>query len=61
MKAVLLLAAALAPAHALACPVCAAGDRPNAALFILAMIAAPYLVAALVIRVIRSSSAGDEP
>jgi hypothetical protein len=54
------LAAALAPSLALACPVCAQGDRGDgAALLVLAMIAAPYLVAALVIRAIRA--AGEEP
>jgi hypothetical protein len=58
-KIPLAAAAALAPALAEACPVCAAGDRPNAALLIFAMIVAPYLVAAVVIRAIRS--AGDEP
>ncbi|MFL5299337.1 MAG: hypothetical protein ACJ79R_03215 [Anaeromyxobacteraceae bacterium] len=49
----------LAPALALACPVCATDKGPNAALFIGAMIAAPYVVAAVVIRAIRG--AGEEP
>jgi hypothetical protein len=53
MKAVLGLASLLAPALAAACPVCARGDTPNAALFIAGMIAAPYVVAAVVIRAIR--------
>ncbi len=59
MKAVLAAAAALAPALALACPVCAQDRTPYAALIIGAMIAAPYLVAAVVVRAIRS--AGEEP
>jgi hypothetical protein len=58
MKLVAVLSLALAPALALACPVCGAGDRPDASLFIGAMIAAPYLVTFLVVRAIR---AGDEP
>jgi hypothetical protein len=60
MKALLGSLAALAPSLAAACPVCGAGDRPNAALFIGAMIVAPYLVAAVVIRAIRSAGR-DEP
>ncbi len=58
MKAALALAGALAPAVALACPACARDASPNAALFIGAMILAPYLVAAVVIRAIRG--AGEE-
>lgn len=57
-----LLAAAtgvLAPALALACPVCAQDRSPYSALLVGAMIVAPYLVAAVVIRAIRS--AGEEP
>ncbi len=41
------------------CPACARDQSPYAALFIGAMIAAPYLVAAVVVRAIRSW--GDEP
>lgn len=52
-------ALALAPAVAVACPVCARGDAPNAALLVGALIAAPYVVAALVIRAIRAG--GDGP
>jgi len=60
MKTVLALAlAAAVPSVAAACPVCAQGDRPDAALFIGAMILAPYVVAVLVLRVVRA--AGDEP
>jgi hypothetical protein len=60
MKRALALAAALAPALAVACPVCAEGDTPGAALLVGAMIAAPYVVAVLVIRAIRSAG-GAEP
>jgi hypothetical protein len=59
MKLLAAFAAALAPALALACPVCAQGDRPDATLFIGALIAAPYLVAAVVVRVVRA--AGEDP
>lgn len=59
MKAVLAAAAALAPSLALACPACAQDRTPYSALIIGAMIAAPYLVAAVVVRAIRS--AGEEP
>lgn len=59
MKIAALAAGVLAPALALACPVCAQGDRPDATLFIGAMIAIPYVVTALVVRAIRSSE--DEP
>jgi hypothetical protein len=49
----------LAPAIALACPVCAEGDRSDGVLLaVAAMIAAPYVVVALVVRVIRA--AGEE-
>jgi hypothetical protein len=60
MKPLLSTLAVLAPVLAVACPVCGAGDRPNAALFIGAMIVAPYVVAAVVIRAIRSAG-GEEP
>lgn len=60
MKALAALAAALAPTAALACPVCARDAGPNAALFIAAMIVAPYVVAAVVIRAIRSGG-GEGP
>jgi hypothetical protein len=53
MKLALWLAAILAPALAAACPVCARDEVPNAALMVAGMIAAPYLVAAIVIRAIR--------
>jgi hypothetical protein len=58
-KLALCLVAVLAPALAAACPVCARDEVPNAALLVGGMIAAPYLVAALVIRAIRG--AGGEP
>jgi hypothetical protein len=60
MKLALCAAAALAPALAIACPVCAEGETPNAALLVGLMIAAPYVVVALVIRAIRSAG-GEEP
>lgn len=59
MKAALAAAAVLAPAVALACPSCAGDKTPYAALIIAAMIAAPYVVAAVVIRAIRAG--GEEP
>jgi hypothetical protein len=55
MKGLLATATALTPALTLACPVCAQGDTPNAAWFIGAMIAAPYIVAVLVVRAIRAA------
>ncbi len=52
-------AVAAAPAAALACPVCAqGGDAPYLSLLVGAMIAAPYVVAALVVRAIRSAEGG---
>jgi hypothetical protein len=59
MKLALWVAAVLAPALAAACPVCARDDVPNAALLVGGMIAAPYVVAVLVIRAIRAG--GGEP
>jgi hypothetical protein len=59
MKLALWVAAVLAPALATACPVCARDDVPNAALLVGGMIAAPYVVAVLVIRAIRAG--GGEP
>jgi hypothetical protein len=53
------LAGTLAPALAVACPVCARDQTPYAPLIIGALIAAPYLVAAVVVRAIRSW--GEEP
>jgi hypothetical protein len=59
MKLALWVTAVLAPALAAACPVCARDDVPNAALLVGGMIAAPYVVAVLVIRAIRGG--GAEP
>jgi hypothetical protein len=59
MRLLAALAAAVAPALAAACPVCARDSTPNAALLVAGMIAAPYVVALLVIRAIRG--AGGEP
>jgi hypothetical protein len=58
MKAFLALAGTLAPSLAAACPSCARDQTPYAPFIIAGMIAAPYLVAAVVIRAIRSW--GDE-
>jgi hypothetical protein len=53
------VALAAAPAAALACPVCAqGGDAPYLSLLVGAMIAAPYVVVALVVRAIRSAEDG---
>lgn len=59
MRSALLLALTLAPALARACPVCARDDTPSALLLVAGMIAAPYVVAAVVIRAIRGG--GAEP
>jgi hypothetical protein len=59
VRPLLSLALTLAPALAAACPVCARDEVPNAALLVAGMIAAPYVVAALVIRAIRG--AGGPP
>ncbi|HEX5633655.1 MAG TPA: hypothetical protein VFX50_10510 [Gemmatimonadales bacterium] len=53
------LAAGAAPALALACATCARDQGSGALLLVGAMIVAPYLVAAVVIRAIRA--AGAEP
>jgi hypothetical protein len=47
--------AALAPATALACPACASREGPGTGVLVLvgALIAVPYLVAAVAIRVVR--------
>lgn len=58
MRRALALAAALAPSLATACPVCARDNSPVALLLVAGMIAAPYVVAVVVIRAIR---AGGEP
>jgi hypothetical protein len=59
MRAAAVLAALLLPAVAAACPVCARDEVPNAALLVAGMIAAPYVVAALVVRAIRGG--GHQP
>jgi hypothetical protein len=58
MRRALASAAALAPSLAAACPVCARDNSPVALLLVAGMIAAPYVVAVVVIRAIR---AGGEP
>jgi hypothetical protein len=55
----LALAGTVAPTFALACPICARDQTPYAPLIIGALIAAPYLVTAVVVRAIRSW--GEEP
>jgi hypothetical protein len=58
MRLPLAIAAAFAAAPALACPVCASGDAPDLLPLVAGMIAAPYVVAALVVRAIRAAG-GD--
>ena len=53
------LAAGAAPALAQACATCARDQGSSALLLVGAMIVAPYVVAALVIRAVRA--AGEEP
>jgi hypothetical protein len=55
----LALAGTLGPTLAVACPTCARDQTPYAPLIIGALIAAPYVVAAVVVRAIRSW--GEEP
>jgi hypothetical protein len=57
--AALAAAASLAPSLARACPSCAGDATPYAAWIVAAMIAAPYVVVACVVRAIRAG--GDEP
>jgi hypothetical protein len=59
MKRVLAVLTLAAPAWALACPVCARDQTAHTAVFLGAMIAAPYLVTALVVHAIRTW--GGEP
>lgn len=47
-------AAALAPAAAWACPSCGRDAAEGTLLLVAAMIAAPYLIAAVVIRAVRA-------
>jgi hypothetical protein len=59
-KVVIGVAAGLAPALASACATCARDQGSSAVLLLVgAMILAPYLVAAVVVRAIRA--AGEEP
>jgi hypothetical protein len=55
VKALLASAAAMIPGFAAACPVCARDDAPITLLLVAGMIAAPYLVAVVVIRAIRET------
>ena len=59
MRALLAATSALAPALAVACPACARDQTPWAPFLIGGLVVAPYLVAAVVLRAIRSF--GDEP
>jgi hypothetical protein len=59
MRLLFAAAALLGPALPLACPSCATDRGPHAALLVGAVIAAPYVVAAVVIRAIRAG--GREP
>jgi hypothetical protein len=61
MRRLLALAAALAPAAALACPSCARDTGPLAAFFIAGMIGAPYAIGFLAVRAIRESDRPDLP
>ncbi|HEX9288495.1 MAG TPA: hypothetical protein VF904_03140 [Anaeromyxobacteraceae bacterium] len=61
MKTLLGAALALVPAAAGACPVCARDGTPHAALFIGAMILAPYAVAGLVVLAVRRGSERSDP
>jgi len=53
MNLALLLAIAIAPAVALACPACSRDGTPQLALLLGAMIAVPYAVVALAVYAIR--------
>lgn len=59
MKAALALVATLAPVLADACSACARDQTPYAPLLIGALIAAPYVVAVVVVRAIRSGEGGE--
>ena len=54
MRTAVAAAAALAPALAEACSACARDQTPYAPFLIGALIAAPYLVAVVVVRAIRA-------
>lgn len=58
MRAALTAALLFGPAIASACPVCARDEASTAVLLVAGMIAAPYLVAAVVIRAIRGGGTG---
>lgn len=55
MRLALFLGLSVVPAVALACPACARDNGPHAALWIGAMIAAPYAIAWWVVRAIRGA------
>lgn len=52
-KLALAVALGIAPALAIACPVCARDDTPQLALWLGGMIAVPYVVVTLVLLAIR--------
>lgn len=58
MRALLAAACALAPTLALACPVCARDQTPWTPLLVGGLVLAPYVVAAVVVRAIRSWGEG---
>ena len=61
MRTALAVALSAAPALARACPVCARDSTPWVALLVVALIAAPYAVAAVVYRVVRRGLDGGAP
>ena len=61
MKLALAFGLSLAPALALACPVCARDANPWAALLVAALIASPYAVAAVVFRAVHRGLDGGAP
>jgi hypothetical protein len=56
MKLALAVVAGTAPLLAVACPSCARDGTPHLALLLAAMIAAPYVVALLVVNAIRGGA-----
>jgi len=61
MSRVLVVAAALWPAAALACPACARDNSPWAPVLIGGMLSVPYLVSLVVVRAVRRADRDDRP
>ena len=61
MRAAVAAVLSVAPALALACPVCARDSTPWAALLVAGLVAAPYAVAAAVFRAVRRGLDGGAP